>query len=487
MLRSLVGSEMCIRDRWNNGVMSGEGSCEFVNGDLYAGNWEGGQLDGVGTYSWVDGDRYHGNFSKNQLEGRGSFVGAGKRAYSFTGLFRNGKFKQRMAKTFMGQRAVNGGLGGTLPRSPVRGVLTDCLGSHGAESGVCMHPVVFLGPEAGGKHSIMTRLIEEYPHLVMQPLRHTTRLPQDWEMNGLDAHFVDDVAMAALSQKDAASSISVELLEAQGVITTALTLESVEQASYLHPRMIPILTWTHSDCRTLKLTDLNARYVFVSSPTKQEAEKDGTSVHNWEAETPCGNKLDDYHLVLTDPDLEQVWTAVCSFLQLGPPASPEMRATLQQNKRDLRAKAQQDQDMRSRIQQEEEAARQEASAAAVAEAERESREAAQAAVEANVTDMRATIIANVNQRAQKGKSRGDFQQAAKAEETVNDKAEATVNDAPVSAPEAETAASEEAMAAADAEGTTATGGTEGAAPATEVPVAEDEACLLYTSPSPRDS
>ena len=79
-----------------NGIMEGEGSYVYSNGDMYSGSWLAGKKHGKGTYitkvtssklvgswkdglimegKWIhsDGSFYEGNFKDNKPIGSGSF------------------------------------------------------------------------------------------------------------------------------------------------------------------------------------------------------------------------------------------------------------------------------------------------------------------------------------------------------------------------------------------------------------------------------
>ena len=54
-----------------NGVMTGEGTMYYGNGDVYHGDWAMGNWHGKGLLKYTDGEIYMGEFVYNERRGKG--------------------------------------------------------------------------------------------------------------------------------------------------------------------------------------------------------------------------------------------------------------------------------------------------------------------------------------------------------------------------------------------------------------------------------
>ena len=52
----------------------GQGTCFYMNGDLYIGEWKSGQRHGFGQQFYKRGERYKGNWMYDKKEGNGVLV-----------------------------------------------------------------------------------------------------------------------------------------------------------------------------------------------------------------------------------------------------------------------------------------------------------------------------------------------------------------------------------------------------------------------------
>jgi len=66
---------------WKDGVMHGQGSATYLNGDRYDGEWLCGKRSGLGRYSHGSGDVYEGLWSSEKKEGLGVDTFADGRGY----------------------------------------------------------------------------------------------------------------------------------------------------------------------------------------------------------------------------------------------------------------------------------------------------------------------------------------------------------------------------------------------------------------------
>lgn len=56
--------------------------------------------------------------------------------------------------------------------------------------------VALFGESASGKDTICKKIVSEYPFITHPLISHTTRPPRDYEVNGVDYHFVSNVEFA---------------------------------------------------------------------------------------------------------------------------------------------------------------------------------------------------------------------------------------------------------------------------------------------------
>ncbi len=75
---------------WRGGVMHGQGTATYLNGDRYDGEWVQGKRSGLGRYAHGSGDVYEGQWSNERKHGLGVDTFADGRGYR--GEFRDNKF-----------------------------------------------------------------------------------------------------------------------------------------------------------------------------------------------------------------------------------------------------------------------------------------------------------------------------------------------------------------------------------------------------------
>lgn len=56
--------------------------------------------------------------------------------------------------------------------------------------------VALFGESASGKDTICKKIVSEYPFITHALISHTTRPPRDYEINGIDYHFISNVEFA---------------------------------------------------------------------------------------------------------------------------------------------------------------------------------------------------------------------------------------------------------------------------------------------------
>jgi hypothetical protein len=82
----------CINGNCENGI----GTYTWENGsDKYIGQFKNGLLGGEGTYYWSNGDTFEGNFTENEMNGIGKMTWAD--GYSYSGLWMNNRMSGKCA------------------------------------------------------------------------------------------------------------------------------------------------------------------------------------------------------------------------------------------------------------------------------------------------------------------------------------------------------------------------------------------------------
>jgi len=140
------------------------------------------------------------------------------------------------------------------------------LGLKSSPLAMSFRPVVVSGPSGGGKSTILTRLFKEYPNVFAFSVSHTTRNPRPGETHGKDYYFVAKDVM----QKSIDDGEFLEHATFGGNLygTSMKAVKDIQATG-----KICILDIEIQGVRSVKKTDLNARYVFVKPPSMDELEK----------------------------------------------------------------------------------------------------------------------------------------------------------------------------------------------------------------------
>jgi len=144
--------------------------------------------------------------------------------------------------------------------------LLSTLGLKSSPLAMSFRPVVVSGPSGGGKSTILTRLFKENPNVFAFSVSHTTRHPRPGEINGKDYYFVEKDTM----QKSIANGEFLEHASFGGNLygTSMKAVKDIQATG-----KICILDIELQGVRSVKKTDLNARYVFVKPPSMEDLEK----------------------------------------------------------------------------------------------------------------------------------------------------------------------------------------------------------------------
>ncbi|KAI8326207.1 guanylate kinase [Martensiomyces pterosporus] len=127
-------------------------------------------------------------------------------------------------------------------------------------------PIVVYGPSGTGKSTILKRLFAEYPSEFGFSVSNTTRKPRAGEVDGKDYHFLTrEQFLSAVDRKE-----FIEHAEFSGNMygTTIQAVKDVADAG-----KTCILDIDVQGVKSVKNTDLGARFIFVAPPSEEELEK----------------------------------------------------------------------------------------------------------------------------------------------------------------------------------------------------------------------
>lgn len=135
-----------------------------------------------------------------------------------------------------------------------------------ASNSKVFQPIVVSGPSGGGKSTILKKLFENFPNSFAFSVSHTTRKPRPGEVEGKDYYFVEKEQM----EKAIANTEFLEYAEFGGNFygTSRKAIKDVQATG-----KICILDLEIQGVRSIKKTDLNARYVYVKPPSVEALEQ----------------------------------------------------------------------------------------------------------------------------------------------------------------------------------------------------------------------
>ncbi|WKX88055.1 hypothetical protein Q1695_008012 [Nippostrongylus brasiliensis] len=121
-------------------------------------------------------------------------------------------------------------------------------------------PIVLSGPSGGGKSTILSRAMKEYPNSFAFSVSHTTRKPRDGEEHGVHYWFTEREEMQRMIEND-------EFLEhatfgGNTYGTSKKAVSDVERTG-----KICVLDIELQGVRNIKNSHLNARYILIRTPT----------------------------------------------------------------------------------------------------------------------------------------------------------------------------------------------------------------------------
>ncbi|CAJ0578284.1 unnamed protein product, partial [Mesorhabditis spiculigera] len=121
-------------------------------------------------------------------------------------------------------------------------------------------PLVLSGPSGGGKSTILTRAMQEFPKSFAFSVSHTTRKPRDGEQHGIHYWFTEREVM----EKMVANNEFLEHAQFGGNIygTSRAQVESIERTG-----KICVLDIELQGVRNIKNSHLDAKYILIKAPS----------------------------------------------------------------------------------------------------------------------------------------------------------------------------------------------------------------------------
>uniref|UniRef100_A0A9J2P259 guanylate kinase n=2 Tax=Ascaris TaxID=6251 RepID=A0A9J2P259_ASCLU len=162
-----------------------------------------------------------------------------------------------------------------------------------------IRPLVLSGPSGGGKSTIITRAMHDYPNTFALSVSHTTRAPRPGEENGVHYWFSDKESV----EKMIAKGDFLEHATFGGNIygTSKKAVENVQKTG-----RICILDVELQGVRSIKQCDLNAKYILIKAPNLEVLEE-RLRARKTETEESLKKRLkhakEDLDAVAADPNL----------------------------------------------------------------------------------------------------------------------------------------------------------------------------------------
>lgn len=127
-------------------------------------------------------------------------------------------------------------------------------------------PIVLSGPSGGGKSTILTKAMKEYPDSFAFSVSHTTRKPREGELDGVHYYFTERSVM----EKMIDNGEFLESAEFGGNFygTSKKAVEDVEKAG-----KICVLDIELQGVRNIKSSHLKAKYILIKAPSIKALEE----------------------------------------------------------------------------------------------------------------------------------------------------------------------------------------------------------------------
>ncbi|VDM46073.1 unnamed protein product [Toxocara canis] len=162
-----------------------------------------------------------------------------------------------------------------------------------------IRPLVLSGPSGGGKSTIITKAMHDYPHAFALSVSHTTRAPRPGEQNGVHYWFSDKESVEKMIE----AGDFLEHASFGGNIygTSKKAVEDVQKTG-----RICILDVELQGVRNIKKCHLNAKYILIKAPSLSILEE-RLRARKTETEESLKKRLkhaeEDLNAVASDPTL----------------------------------------------------------------------------------------------------------------------------------------------------------------------------------------
>lgn len=123
-----------------------------------------------------------------------------------------------------------------------------------------LRPIVMSGPSGGGKSTLLTRIMNEFPDCFAFSVSHTTRNPRPGEKEGKDYFYVTRPVFEKMI--DEGGFLEHAEFSGNRYGTSKKAVELIQKTG-----RICVLDLEVNGVKNIKKTNLNARYVFVKPPS----------------------------------------------------------------------------------------------------------------------------------------------------------------------------------------------------------------------------
>ncbi|KAI1460587.1 THO complex subunit 1 transcription elongation factor-domain-containing protein [Annulohypoxylon moriforme] len=186
-------------------------------------------------------------------------------------------------------------------------------------------PIIITGPSKVGKSTLVNMLLEKHEGVFGKVIQHTTRSPNDGEVDGQDYHFVDSKAFNTILDGD----YFLEFTNRDGVDygTSRKAAEALEESG-----KVPVIQLDREGLQMAKDNGYSARIIFISPPSIEELEArlrkmEGlaedtiqSALKAAQEEMELAKSEGFCDTIITNEDVEEAYKALEEFLYGGAPA-----------------------------------------------------------------------------------------------------------------------------------------------------------------------
>uniref|UniRef100_A0AC35TL81 Guanylate kinase n=1 Tax=Rhabditophanes sp. KR3021 TaxID=114890 RepID=A0AC35TL81_9BILA len=160
-----------------------------------------------------------------------------------------------------------------------------------------IRPIVISGPSGGGKSTILTRAMKEYPDVFAFSVSNTTRQPRSGEEHGVHYWFTPHDKMEQMIEKDKFLEYAVFGSNTYG--TSKRAVEDVQKTG-----KICVLDVELQGVKNIKASHLNAKFILIQAPSLVDLEA-RLRARNTETESSLAARLkhaqEDSEAINKDP------------------------------------------------------------------------------------------------------------------------------------------------------------------------------------------